>query len=347
MFVLITMKSIFLMSLTFFFNSIYSQNWQPKALGEFGGKYAYFDSSGNKIKVFWHFDDARPFKYGLATARVKGSWGAFDSSGVVLIPFNFSSVILVNDSMAKVDMVEAHDEEYFYFRGSLKGRLYFKTEGENNYDYVIVSKSKLQQVKIIDSDNEEKIVAKLMEEAEYKYMSSLMGSNHKQFNSLWNIYNLNTTGAESKSGNIEIKTGLLFRNKFILSGPVLSFQRTKANFDTVEYINRQIPLYWSNLIFLKRNPYGTSLYSRLDLGLLITEYSYMTRKMKTGNKVKYAYYPAPEASKILINIGFGVKLSDKDRKAGLILEMGYKYLPLRIPYLKQENFIYFSIGGLL
>ncbi len=49
-----------------------AQNWIPHTFSEFDNKVGYIDSVSGETKVFWHFDSAKAFKYGLATACYQG-----------------------------------------------------------------------------------------------------------------------------------------------------------------------------------------------------------------------------------------------------------------------------------
>jgi|GEM_PF-5474204 len=341
------MKLSLIVFLTFWSANLSGQNWVPKQYSEFEGKFGYVDSVSGEATVFWHFDSARVFKYGLAAACYKGKWGCFDQSGNIVIPFRFASLHLVNDSMAHVDLKYIDHPEVYYFKGSLKNRLYGWDGFESSWQALDLNKSRIQEILLIDSEFKQNAVRLLRNKQAKETLDSYSPGNNQRRDAVWNAFQFTKTGAESKSGFAELKTGMYVRNKYLLSGISAAYQRTNADFDTVSYVCRQIPLYWTNFLFFSPDPSGTTVYSRLDLGVILSEATYKVKALKYGGEVRNNIANSPDVSRLLINFGFGIKIGETGKKSGFCIEFGYKFLPLRIPHLQQENFVYFSLGCLL
>jgi hypothetical protein len=145
--------------------------------------------------------------------------------------------------------------------------------------------------------------------------------------------------------SFEIKTSLYLRNRFALQGLSIGLQRIYNRTDTLSRMNYLIPVCFSGLYFFKQDIDDISPFARLDFGLILTETSF-TRKNPSPVSGWQHSDPVNKGLPV-INFGLGVKVSDK-RKEGLVIEAGYKFLPLRSPqtFTVLEKNLYFNLGVL-
>ncbi|MDI1235503.1 MAG: WG repeat-containing protein [bacterium] len=340
---------------TSFFTNSHAQNWIPHTFSEFDNKVGYIDSLTGETKVFWHFDSAKAFKYGLATACYQGKWGCFNTKGEIIIPFAFSSLELISDSSAEVDYHNWDNEVYFY-KGKYKAMLLtLDTSIKYNYTYtklqfIYVSNSAFSSITFINSEAKQKALQILKDEIVLNTLRKKIYPSEMRAYTFWNSFQVSTFSFKS-SGNgngngIDLKTGVYYRQKFVLSGFNIGYQRSKIINDTFKYITHQIPFLWSNYFFLKKTPLGNALFTKLDLGCILGTFDFKENK-KTGNAYKSTSSRNTSAPNIIMNIGFGFKIGTDNSKSGLIFETGYKFAPIVIAYGTYINHAYVSLGVLL
>lgn len=339
------MKTGLLLVFVVFAYSVSAQNLKPQSFEEFNNKFAYIDSTNGDIKIYWHFDSARAFQYGIAAAKVKGKWGCIDENGNIIVPFCFRELRVVNDSIVQVDFYKDSKLEYYVYSGVFKNRLYYLLEYKYVYQTIETDVGKLKKVKLVNSDEMQTAIKSYRSEYAVKEIRNSNSNSYSAQNLIWNSIQISKVGTEVNAGFFEIKSGLYFRNKFLLTGISASFQRTQVKFDTIRYVNRQIPFYWSNYFFIKKNLNGSALYSKLDLGVVLSEYSFTEKSLGFAN-VQTEYFLTQGQSKMQMFFGFGYKISENNKKAGMTIEMGYKFMPSRLPRFDQTNFISFSLGVL-
>lgn len=348
-------KNLLLIFVFFIVAKSQSQNWIPHTFSEFDNKVGYIDSVTGETKVFWHFDSAKAFKNGLALASYKGKWGYFNAKGVILIPFNFKSIEILDDSVAKVDY-HSWDNEVYFYKGKYKAMLLtLDTTIKNSYTYtklhfIYVSNSPLSAIAIIDSDAKQKALQILKDEIVLTNLRKKIYPSEMRANKFWNsfqgsIFSFSNSGNDKRVGT-NLKTGFYYRQKFILTGFNIGYLRSLINNDTFKYLTHQMPLVWSNYIFLKKNPLGNALYTKLDLGCILGTFDFKENK-KTGNAYKSNSSRNMSAPNIIMNIGVGFKISKNNAKTGFIFELGYKFSPIEIANRTYINHAYVSLGVLL
>src|SRR5690606_21897572 len=116
---------------------------------------------------------------------------------------------------------------------------------------------------LVKSDEMQTAIKTYRAEYALKEIKNLSSTTNSTQSLLWNSIQISKVGTEINAGFYEFKTGFYIRNKFLLTGISASVQRTQIKFDTIRYVNRQIPLYWSNFFFFKKNANGSALYSKL------------------------------------------------------------------------------------
>jgi hypothetical protein len=223
-------KRVFLFCVIFLLNGkLFAQNWVPHIFPDFENKVGYIDSVTGETVVFWHFDSASPFQYGLATACYKGKWGCFNANGEIIVPFVFRYLRLINDSVAGVDYNKHIPNERYCFKGR---HAYTIISGDINnptplYDYINISQSILENVMIIDSDLKRKALKDYQDEIVLKVLRQHVDLSSVKQNRLWNTFQVNfisfpVLGKIDHTSFIELRTGIHFQNKFILSGLSIS-----------------------------------------------------------------------------------------------------------------------------
>lgn len=340
------MKSSLLLVFVLFAYSVSAQNLVPQTFKEFNNKFGYVDSTNGDIKIYWHFDSAKTFKHGIAAAKVKGKWGCIDENGTVIVPFCFRELRVVNDSIVQVDFYKDVKLEYYVYSGVFKNRLYYLLDNKYVYQTIETDVGKIIKVDLIKSDEMQTAIKTYRSEYALKEIKNSSSASNSTQSILWNSIQVSKVATEVGAGFYEFKTGVYIRNKFLLTGISASFQRTQVKYDTIRYVNRQIPIYWSNYFFFKRHANGHGMYSKLDLGVLLSEYTF-TEKSLSITKVRSAYIQQEGLSKMQMFFGIGYKISENNKKAGMTIEVGYKLIPSRIPGYGQTNFISFALGVLL
>ncbi len=224
-----------------------------------------------------------------------------------------------------------------------------------NYSYtklhfIYVSYSPLSTIAIINSEPKQKALYILEDEMVLNTLRKKISPSELRTNKFWqslqlSTFSFNNIGNESGVGT-DLKTGFYYRQKFILSGFNIGYQRSRITNDTFKYLTHQIPFVWSNYFFLKKNPLGNALFTKLDLGCILVTFDFKENK-KAGNAYKSTSLRNMNAPNIIMNIGFGFKISSEYGKSGFIFETGYKFAPIVMANRTFLNHAYVSLGVLL
>ncbi len=143
----------------------------------------------------------------------------------------------------------------------------------------------------------------------------------------------------------EFRSGLFVRNGPLISGLAVGFQRINSVTDSLITRYHQVPIYWSNYIFLRKNVRVGSPFFRVDIGLILAEdASSMKSSDATANTRKRLL--ARNIASPTFQAGLGYKLPLNDDKSGFTIEAGYKYLPAYAPTKTKNDFIYLGLGFL-
>lgn len=160
---------------------------------------------------------------------------------------------------------------------------------------------------------------------------------------LYNSFQASKVLAGNRQSIWELRTGLYFRNGFVMSGINVGYMHMKALDDTITTTHSQIPVYWSTFFLLGRNPNNSAPYFKLDIGFIASETVYSTKVNKTVPGETYRSAPV-NINAASINIGFGCKMAVSGTASGVCVELGYKYLPTLAPGKRQNDFPYITVG---
>lgn len=313
------------------------QNLIPYQFTEYGGKYGYIDKTTNEAKIFWHFDKAYPFYMGIALVEYNNKLGGIDSLGNIVIPINFNYIKIISPHKA---LISDSKNNIPYTSDILKeGRVkLFDSSWANNTTRLYTKEdSKLKNIFFIDTDIDKKVIENLQKE----YILNSLSDNVKVENKkkIWNNFQIGVIDNAKRQGFYELKGATYLQNKNFLTGISYGFQRTKLFSNNGTYFNYQIPVYLSQILFFKQPQKGSSAFIKMDVGYVLSEYSFI---VNNGTKLKYNGNVFQ--TNLLLNCGFGIKLSPPNKPTGALLELGYKFLPQRMHLVENTNYINLLLG---
>ncbi len=332
------MKYLFLIVLCKTLMLSKAQNLVPFQSADFDNKYGYVDTKTKKLKIFYHFEKAYPFSNNFALVQYGGKLGAIDTLGNIVIPIMFNYIKLIDKENAEVILRENDTAMIKIFNNYIQ---YIKT-GDKVFPfrYFDSRNSKLKKAIVFNSDYELETLNKITKERIQKEVYNKLNYNTEKNNKLWHTFQGGVIDNQKRSGFIEFKTNMYFQNKNLLTGIGTGFQQTKAFTDTAKLWSRQIPVYFSQMLFLMKPQKGTALYTKYDLGVILAENNF-SFNYKFNNR---RYFGGKSPTKLLINTAVGIKISGKNRNGGALIELGYKFLPYKIPTVTTTNYFNLLFG---
>ena len=329
------LKIIFILTLYSF--SLKAQTLTPFQFTDFGEKWGYIDKQSKEVKIFWHFDSIFKYENGIYMAFYNGKLGGIDSVGNIVIPFTFKNIKFIGPT----NFVGKYYKKQYVFRIIGNSNLIvddsiFATDDDLEKPIIDLNSSALKKVIYIKDSSESVILKQYMNKLKIEKMSKVLPGLIPETNRIHKTIQIGAIDNASRHGFFELKAGVFYQYKKIFSGLSFGLQRTKVFGYNENLVSTQIPLYISQMYFLK--PIGSTFspYFKYDIGIVLSNFNSI---QKRGPNPAVNQFAASNA--LLLNSALGIKIGKPLNQNGFILELGYKLLPSQ--FIKIQNHNYWNI----